>query len=96
MKSPYNIIVRPVITEKSTVQKDLSNQVSFKVTIDADKSQIKWAVEKIFDVTVEKIQTIRIKGKVKRLGRFSGKRSDWKKAIVTLSPGNKIEYFEGV
>ncbi len=96
MKSPYEIIVGPVITEKTTAQKDESNKVTFRVIRSATKAQVKVAVQKIFDVEVEKVQTINMKGKVKRMGRFVGSKPDWKKAIVTLSPGDSIEYFEGV
>jgi large subunit ribosomal protein L23 len=95
MKSPYDIIIKPVITEKSMIQKDLGNSVTFKVKINATKLEVKNAVEKVFDVKVLDVKTIRVLGKTKRLGRFSGKRADWKKAIVKLEPGNKIEYFEG-
>ena len=96
MKSPYEIIVGPVITEKTTAQKEESNKVTFRVIRSATKAQIKIAVQKIFDVEVEKVQTINMKGKVKRMGRFVGSKPNWKKAIVTLSPGDSIEYFEGV
>ncbi len=96
MKKAYDIIVEPVITEKATVQKEANNQVSFKVHPTSTKHEIKRAVEKIFDVTVLDIRTIRMRGKVKRMGRFQGRRPTWKKAIVTLKPGDKIEYFEGV
>lgn len=95
MKSPYNMIIRPIVTEKTMMQKDKSNQVSFEVALGANKLEVKQAVEKIFDVTVESVQMIRVRGKIKRLGRYSGKRADWKKAVVTLKPGDKIDYFEG-
>ena len=96
MKSPYNVLLRPVITEKSMMEKDTKNKVAFQVQIKATKLEIKKAIEKIFNVTVEEVRTMRVTGKVKRLGRFTGKKADWKKAIVTLKAGDKIEYFEGV
>ena len=95
MKNPYQIILEPLVTEKTTTQKDQSNTVSFKVATSATKSQIKKAVSSIFGVKVEKVKTMNMSGKAKRLGRFLGQRSDWKKAIVTLGEGEKIEYFEG-
>lgn len=96
MKYIYDMIRTPLITEKTTSQKALNNSVTFKVDIKATKDQIKKAVEKMFSVKVIDVHTIKVLGKNKRLGRFLGKRSDWKKAIVTLKPGDKIEYFEGV
>ncbi len=96
MRSPYDFIRSPLITEKTTAQKAMSNAVSFKVDIRATKVQIRNAVSKIFGVKVLDVKTMKIKGKMKRLGRYSGKRPDWKKAIVKLEPGAKIEYFEGV
>jgi large subunit ribosomal protein L23 len=95
MKSPYSIILRPIVTEKTMMEKDKSNKVAFEVDLGANKTEVKWAVEEIFEVTVQSVETIRMRGKVKRLGRYSGKRPDWKKAMVTLKPGDKIDYFEG-
>nr|HID59249.1 50S ribosomal protein L23 [Desulfobacterales bacterium] len=91
----YDIIRRPLITEKSTTQKEEQNQVSFEVDRRANKVEIKKAIEKIFNVRVKKVRTMQMKGKVKRFGRKIGKRRDWKKAIVTLEPGERIEFFEG-
>jgi large subunit ribosomal protein L23 len=91
----YDIIVRPVITEKTTVQKDERNQISFEVSRRANRVEVKRAVEKIFNVRVAAVNTQHVKGKVKRRGRIVGKRKDWKKAIVTLMPGERIEFFEG-
>ena len=93
--SLYNILRRPLLTEKTTLQHEFSNQVAFEVRKDANKIQIKESVEKAFKVTVLQVRTINMKGKPKRLGRHMGKRADWKKAIVTLKEGDKIEYFEG-
>jgi len=94
--SYYDIIRRPVVTEKTTIQKETYNQVTFEVDDSANRIEIEKAVEKIFNVRVAHTQTMRVKGKVKRRGRILGKRKDWKKAIVTLMPGERIEFFEGV
>jgi large subunit ribosomal protein L23 len=95
MKNVYEVIKRPIITEKSTIQKEISNQVSFEVDRRANKIEIKQAVEQLFKVNVIAVNTITVKGKVKRLGRFVGKRSDWKKAIVTLKEGETLPFLEG-
>lgn len=91
----YDIIKRPIITEKTTMLKEKYNQVVFEVDINANKKQIKEAVEKLFNVKVKKVRTMIVRGKKRRLGFFEGKRPNWKKAIVTLAPGSKIEFFEG-
>lgn len=96
MKSPYDIIIKPIITEKSMMGMEES-RYTFKVLKDASKTEIKLAIEEAFDVKVAKINTMNVKGKVKRQGRFVGKRADWKKAIVTLTADSKpIELFEGM
>lgn len=95
MKTHYDILRSPLITEKTNLQKSDSNQVSFRVDVKATKKEIKAAVEKIFGVTVLNVHTMRQLGKIKRMGRFMGRRPGWKKAIVTLKPGDKIQYFEG-
>lgn len=96
MTSHYDIIEKPIITEKSMDQM-ADRKYTFKVDIRANKTEIKKAIEKIFDVKVEKVNTMIIKGKMKRLGKHEGKRPDWKKAIVTLTPDSKsIEFFEGM
>ncbi len=92
----YDIIRGPVITEKTTLQKELHNQVTLKVDKRANRVEIKEAVEKTFNTQVKQVRTIQVKGKVKQRGRIIGKRSDWKKAIVTLMPGQRIDFFEGV
>ncbi|MBW1676733.1 MAG: 50S ribosomal protein L23 [Deltaproteobacteria bacterium] len=94
--NPYEIIRKPIITEKSTIQKEKDNQLTFEVDRKANRVEIRYAVEKIFDVRVIKVRTIQMKGKVKRMGRTLGKRRDWKKAIVTMAAGENIEFFEGV
>ncbi len=89
------VIIRPVVTEKST---DLmaDNKYTFRVNIRANKTQIKQAVEQIFKVKVRQVNTSRVHGKLRRMGRTEGRRPDWKKAIVTLEPGHTIEVFEGL
>jgi len=96
VKNIYEVIKRPVLTEKTTLQKELSNQVTFEVDRRANKIEIKEAVERIFKVKVIDVQSMVVRGKTKRVGRFSGKRSDWKKAIVTLKPGEQVPFLEGV
>ncbi len=94
---PYNqIILRPLITEKNAILKELQNKVVFEVAKDANKIEIKKAIEEAFKVSVETVNVMNMKGKVKRMGRHLGKRRDWKKAIVTLAEGSTIEFFEGV
>ena len=96
MKSPYDIIIKPIITEKSMMGMEI-NKYTFKVLKDANKTEIKLAIEEAFGVKVSKINTLNVKGKVKRQGKFIGKRADWKKAIVTLTADSKpIELFEGM
>ncbi len=91
----YDIILRPIITEKSTLVKETGNQYVFEVVRSANKIEIRKAVEKLFKVKVLDVRVSNMEGKKKRLGRFAGKRSDWKKAIVKLSPKDKITIFEG-
>jgi large subunit ribosomal protein L23 len=93
---PHDIIKRPLITEKSSLQKEEANQVTFEVDRKANRVEIKKAIEKVFNVNVAGVRTIQVKGKIKRRGAILGKRRDWKKAIVTLKPGERIEFFEGV
>ncbi|MEW5909653.1 MAG: 50S ribosomal protein L23 [Thermodesulfobacteriota bacterium] len=89
------IIKRPIITEKTTRQKEAANQVSFEVDQNANRIEIQKSIEKIFNVKVSGVRTAHVKGKIKRRGRILGKRKDWKKAIVTLRPGERIDFFEG-
>jgi large subunit ribosomal protein L23 len=91
----YDIVVRPIITQKSSLLKDSGNQYVFEVQRDANKIEIKKAVEKLFKVKVVSVHTSNIEGKKKKVGKSSGKRSDWKKAIVKLNPKDKITIFEG-
>jgi len=92
----YQIIKEPLSTEKTTMQKSDLNKISFKVQKRANKVEIRRAVEAIFNVKVLNIRTINVKGKKRRVGRSVGKTSDWKKAIVTLKPGQNMDIFEGV
>ena len=94
MIHPRNIIISPIITEKSSNQVQNENTYSFKVSSNANKIEIKKAIERIFAVKVLAVNTIRYKGKSKSLGKYNGKRPDWKKAIVTLREGDKIADFE--
>jgi len=91
----HDIIIRPIITEKTNIQKTLSNQLSFEVDRRANRVEIKKAIEHIFKVNVSSVRTMQVEGKVKRRGRTIGKRRNWKKAIVQLMPGERIEFFEG-
>ena len=93
----YEVIKRPIVTEKSNILQDLYGQYTFEVDRRANKFQIKEAVEQIFDVEVEKVRIVNMKPKRGRYGRRTVVReSAWKKAIVTLAPGQRIEMFEGV
>jgi large subunit ribosomal protein L23 len=92
----HAIIKRPIVSEKSTMQREVSNQFSFEVDRKANRVEIKKAVQSLFSVQVDGVRTLQIKGKYKQRGRIIGKRRDWKKAIVTLKPGERIEFFEGI
>ena len=96
IKIAQDIILKPVITERS--MDDLqTGKYTFKVATDANKTEIKKAVEQLFDVKVAKVNTLNVNGKAKRVGRYAGKTSGWKKAIVTLTEDSKaIEFFEGM
>ncbi|MCD6272833.1 MAG: 50S ribosomal protein L23 [Deltaproteobacteria bacterium] len=91
----YRIIRRPLVTEKTVLLKEEANQFAFEVDRAANRIEIRNAVEKIFKVKVASVKTIQVKGKTKQKGRIIGKRKDWKKAIVRLLPGERIEFFEG-
>lgn len=95
MKQNRNVIIRPLVTEKISNLQESENKVAFVVDRSANKIEIRKAVENRFDVKVKKVATINMKGKVKRLGRFEGRRAHWKKAIVTLKEGFAIDFFEG-
>ncbi len=91
----HQIILGPVVSEKSTRVAEKRNQAVFKVLRDAEKPEIKEAVEKLFNVKVEGVQTLNVKGKTKRFGRSQGRRSDWKKAYVTLAKGQELDFLNG-
>jgi large subunit ribosomal protein L23 len=108
-RAAHHIIKRPLLTEKGTrlkehggapvgtfTEEELKPQVLFEVAMEANKIEIKTAVEALFSVKVVDVHTQIMRGKDKRVGRFMGRRPNWKKAIVTLAAGNKIEFFEGV
>ncbi len=92
----YQVIKEPHIAEKGSLQKELHNQITFKVDRRANKVEIRRAVETLFKTKVLHVRTMNMKGKKRRVGRNIGKKSDWKKAIVKLAPGENIEFFEGV
>jgi large subunit ribosomal protein L23 len=91
----YDLIKRPIITEKTNLQKEASNQVTFEVDPRSNRIEIQRAVEKVFNVKVADVHTMHVRGKFKKRGRILGKRRNWKKAVVTLMPGQRIEFFEG-
>jgi len=90
----HAVLVQPLLTEKLTGIRETTNTVGFIVHPDANRLQIKQAVETLLKVKVARVNVMNVLGKVKRLGRFSGKRSDWKKAFVTLKKGEKLEMYE--
>ena len=94
-RSAREIIIRPIMTEKSMQQKEDHNVVTFRVRPDANKVEIRSAVEAVFNVKVASVRTASYEGKLKRMGRHQGRRPDWKKAVVELAPGHKIELVEG-
>ena len=93
---PRSIIRKVLITEKGTVMREVHQQYMFEVARAANKIEIKRAVEAVFNVKVDSVQTMQMRGKTKRQGRWVGRRNDWKKAIVTLKPDQKIELFEQI
>jgi len=96
MRGPHQVMLRPLLTEKGTRLKEEGNQYLFRVAVTANKVEIRQAIEQLFKVTVLDVHTTRVRGKTKRLGRFQGRRPDWKKAIATLKEGDSIELYEGV
>jgi large subunit ribosomal protein L23 len=91
----YDVVLRPIVTEKTSLLKESANQYVFEVQRNANKIEIRKAVEKLFKVKVVSVSVVKLQGKKKRVGRFSGKQPDWKKAYVKLSPKDKITIFEG-
>ena len=97
IKDPYKIILRPVITEKSTLMKEVNREICFEVDPRANKIEIKQAVESLFNVKIESVRIMKQRGKMRRVGRNQGRTKDWKKAYLKLKEGEKmIEYFEAV
>tara|TARA_Y100000588_G_scaffold349132_3_gene399306 strand:+ start:4159 stop:4446 length:288 start_codon:yes stop_codon:yes gene_type:complete len=94
VKPNRRVIRRPIITERATQLQEMENKFLFEVDRDANKIDIKRAVEALFEVDVVKVNTTAVHGKIKRMGRFVGRRPDWKKAVVTVADGQTIEYFE--
>ena len=96
MKDARSVVKKALITEKGTVLRETRNQYHFEVASDANKIEIKRAVETLFSVKVRSVRTQQLHGKVRRQGRYVGRKNDWKKAIVTLMPDQKIELFEQI
>jgi len=94
--NPHRVLKRPLVTEKSTIAREEQNVVTFAVDPRANKHEIRSAVETLFEVKVLDVRTMRMPRKSRRLGRFVGRRAEWKKAVVRLAQGQKIEFFEGV
>ena len=91
----FDVLRAPQMSEKTLSLKEEANQFAFEVDPRANKIQIKESIEKSFNVSVLKVRTMNVRGKKKRLGRYQGRKSSWKKALVTLKEGDTIEYFEG-
>jgi large subunit ribosomal protein L23 len=96
MRNLHDVIIRPLVTEKSTQQLERAGAYAFVVARDANKVEIAKAIESLFNVKVADVRTMQYRGKEKRLGRFVGRRAAWKKAVVKLRQGDSIEIFEGV
>jgi large subunit ribosomal protein L23 len=97
MRNPHTVIIRPLLTEKNLIAKERTKTVAFQVDRRANKLEVAYAVETIFNTQVDDVRIVNVRGKVKRVGRSEGKRPDWKKAYVKLAKGARpIEYFEGV
>jgi large subunit ribosomal protein L23 len=96
VRNPRSIILRPLVTEKGSLLRERGNTYLFSVVPDANRIEIRQAVQEIFHVKVKNVRTMLVHGKVKRMGMFQGKRPDWKKAIVTLEEGQSIDLFEQV
>ena len=96
MKAYHHLIKGPIITEKTHAMREAANKVTFRVAVKANKIEIRKAIEELFKVKVLGVNTVRVRGKAKRMGKTEGMRPDWKKAIVTLAPGEKIPGLEGL
>ena len=95
MKNLYGVVKKPLFTEKGSAIKEAENKLLVEVDRDANKLEVKKAIEEIFKVKVEKVATIKVNGKWKKYGKFSGKRPDRKKAVITLKKGEKLDFIEG-
>lgn len=96
MKDPRDVLIKPVITENSMLKMEESNTYTFKVAKNANKVEIRKAIEEIFNVKVDNVNTMNMRGKKRRLGRNEGTTASWKKALVRLAEGDSIEIFEGL
>jgi large subunit ribosomal protein L23 len=94
MRSVYDVIRRPIISEKSTALAEVGNRYAFEVASQANKQEIRDAVQQLFKVKVREVRTLVMHGKLKRFGRFQQKKPNWKKALVTLAEGQKIDFFQ--
>jgi large subunit ribosomal protein L23 len=92
--NPHDVLIRPLLTEKITAIREVKNGIAFAVHRQATRIDIRRAVEKVFGVKVASVNVMNVRGKKKRQGRFSGKRSDWRKAFITLKKGEKVELYE--
>ncbi|NKB80665.1 MAG: 50S ribosomal protein L23 [Nitrospirales bacterium] len=93
-RDPFDILIKPLLSEKITNLRDRSNCVAFKVSLDANRIEIRRAVESALKVKVESVNVMNVLGKRKRQGRFLGRRASWKKAIITLKEGEKLDLYE--
>ncbi|MEJ2688913.1 MAG: 50S ribosomal protein L23 [Deltaproteobacteria bacterium] len=96
MNDLYGVIKKPCLTEKGTTLQEAHNQIVLEVAPQANKIEIRQAVEKMFNVKVDQVRTLNMHGKKKRMGRHQGKRPDWKKAVVTLAEGHTVDFLEGL
>lgn len=96
MNDLFGVIKKPRLTEKGTTLQEAHNQIVLQVDTKANKIEIKQAVEKMFNVKVDQVRTLNMHGKMKRMGKHQGQRSDWKKAVVTLAEGSTVDFLEGL
>jgi len=94
-RDPHQILLKPLLTEKSTALRETHHKVCFMVHPKANKIEVKKAVEEVLKVKVDNVHILNVSGKIKKTGRFVGKKPDWKKAVITLKEGEKLDIFEG-
>jgi len=94
-RNPHQILLKPLLTEKSTALREAHSKVCFMVHPQANKIEVKKAVEEVLKLKVDNVHILNVSGKIKRTGRFTGKKPDWKKAVITLKKGEKLDIFEG-